>query len=92
LGVVNIATTNATTVNVGSTSKNTTLNVRGNGTAGTAILGTNVTTGIVNLFTGVTGTINIGTTGTAIIIPEPANASSAATQRYVDVMAIAMGL
>ena len=92
LGVVNIATTNATTVNVGSTSKNTTLNVRGNGTAGTAILGTNVTTGIVNLFTGVTGTINIGTSGTAIIIPEPRTASSAATQRYVDVMAIAMGL
>ena len=92
LGVVNIATTNANTVNVGSTSKNTTLNVRGNGTTGTAILGTNVTTGIVNLFTGVTGTINIGTAGTAIVIPEPANASSAATKGYVDAMAIAMGL
>ena len=92
LGVVNIATTNANIVNVGSTSKNTTLNVRGNGTAGTAILGTNVTTGIVNLFTGVTGTINIGTTGTAVVVPEPATASSAAPKSYVDAMAIAMGL
>lgn len=92
LGVINIATTNATTVNVGSTSKNTTLNVRGNATGGTATIGTNVTTGIVNLFTGVTGTINLGTTGAAIVVPEPATSSSAATKSYVDAMAVAMGL
>jgi len=37
--------------------------VLGNTSSGTATVTTNVTTGTVNLFSGVTGTVNIGNTG-----------------------------
>lgn len=63
---VNIgATTGTTTINnplvyIGSATANNTLNVRGNGTTGTATIASNVTTGSVSLFSTTTGTITIG--------------------------------
>lgn len=62
----------ATTVNegapgitkyLGQATGNTTLSLLGNTAAGTATITSNVTTGIANVFAGVTGTINIGGTG-----------------------------
>lgn len=68
-GTVAIATGGAATVNVGgaganlnlgATTGNSTLTIRGNGTAGAATISTNVTTGSASIFTSVTGTVQIG--------------------------------
>ena len=74
-GTLNIATGGASTTNIGGTAAsvnigkadgNSTVTINGNGAGGTATVTTNVTSGIVNLFTGVTkvgedvGVINIG--------------------------------
>lgn len=68
-GSLNLATGGASTtsiggaggiVRIGTTAGNSTLTVRGNGTGGTTTIDTNVTTGIANIFTTVTGTVNIG--------------------------------
>ena len=56
------------TTNFGVNTGNTTLNIYGNGTSGTATLTTNVTTGTINLFTSVTGTINIGGSGNTLAL------------------------
>jgi len=48
---------------VGQSTGNSTFSVLGNTSSGTATVTTNVTTGTVNLFSGVTGTVNIGNTG-----------------------------
>ena len=58
-------TTGSTTINsssatIGNTSANTILTLNGNTTAGLVTVTSNVTTGSVNLFTGVTGPITIG--------------------------------
>jgi fibronectin-binding autotransporter adhesin len=74
-GSVNLATGGASTlnltgtagnVNIGTITGNSTLTIRGNGATGAATLSTNVTTGTANIFTSVTGTVNIG--GVASII------------------------
>lgn len=71
-GTVNLATAgaaainvggNAATLNVGGTGGNAIVEIRGNGTGGTATLRTNVTTGIVDNWQSVTGTINFGSSG-----------------------------
>jgi hypothetical protein len=71
-GTVNLATAgaaavnvggNAATLNVGGTGGDAVVEIRGNGTSGTATLRTNVTTGIVNNWQSVTGTINFGVSG-----------------------------
>jgi fibronectin-binding autotransporter adhesin len=71
-GTVNLATAgaaavniggNAATVNVGGSSGDAVVEIRGNGTGGTATLRTNVTSGIVNEWQSVTGTINFGVSG-----------------------------
>ena len=51
---------------VGQSTGNTILSLLGNGASGTATLTTNVTSGTANIFAGVTGTINIGTTGSTV--------------------------
>ena len=43
--------TGASTITIGSSSYNNTVNINGNGTGGTATLGSNVTTGTINVFT-----------------------------------------
>jgi hypothetical protein len=50
--------TSAATVSIGGASANNILQINGSGTGGTATLTTNVTTGIVNAFASVTGTVN----------------------------------
>ena len=71
-GTVNFATAgaaainiggNAATVNVGGTAGNAIVEIRGSGTGGTATLRTNVTSGTVNEWQSVTGTINFGVSG-----------------------------
>jgi hypothetical protein len=71
-GTVNLATAgaaainmggNAATLNVGGTGGNAVVEIRGNSTSGTATLRTNVTTGIVDNWQSVTGTINFGASG-----------------------------
>lgn len=52
---------------IGQNTGNTTLSLLGNTSAGTATLTTNVTTGTANVFAGVTGTINIGATGSTVV-------------------------
>ena len=52
---------NAATVNLGAAAGNTVLNIRGNGTGGTATINTNVTTGAVSFMSALTtGTMTIG--------------------------------
>jgi hypothetical protein len=67
---INVASSagSATTWILGNSSYNNILSVYGNGTSGTATVTTNVTTGTANLFAGVTGTINIGQTGTTVLV------------------------
>jgi hypothetical protein len=53
-------TSGVATVNIGANNQNNILQIFGNGTGGTATLTTNVTTGTVNAFGAVTGTVNLG--------------------------------
>jgi len=55
----------ATTAYIGKNTGNSVLSVLGNTSTGTATVTTNVTSGTVNLFSGVTGTVNIGAVGSA---------------------------
>ena len=65
---INIASgaAGATTMIIGANTQNNILSIYGNTSAGTASITTNVVGGIANLFAGVTGTINIGTTSGTI--------------------------
>lgn len=56
----------AVTAYIGAATGNTTLSLLGNTTGGTATITSNVTTGIANIFAGVTGTINIGGSGSTV--------------------------
>ncbi len=69
IGTLNLATGGASTtniggaagnVNIGTTAGNSTLTIRGNGLSGSATIATNVTTGTADIFTSVTGRVNIG--------------------------------
>lgn len=64
-GTVNIGGSTAT-VNIGLTTGNANLQVRGNGTNGTATISTNVVGGTVNLLQSVTGTINVAGAGSLV--------------------------
>lgn len=98
-GTLNLATGGASTTNIGgagglvyigTTSGNSTLTVRGNGTTGSTTLATNVTTGSANIFTSVTGTVNIGGLastiylGTQAAVESSTTALSTTTQSPVD--------
>jgi fibronectin-binding autotransporter adhesin len=87
-GTLNLATGGASTtniggaagnVNIGTTAGNSTLTVRGNGTGGTTTIATNVTTGIANIFTSVTGTVNIGGVGSNIYLGTQAATQASTT-------------
>jgi hypothetical protein len=52
---------------IGTTTNNTTLTINGNGASGTATINSNVTNGTVSIFTGSTGTINIGGSGSSTV-------------------------
>jgi hypothetical protein len=56
----------SSTMYYGATGFNNTISLLGSGTSGTTTLTTNVTTGTANVFAGVTGTINIGGTGSTV--------------------------
>lgn len=87
-GTLNLATSGASStniggaggnVNIGTTSGNSTLTIRGNGVGGSTTIATNVTTGTANLFTSVTGTVNIGGVGSLIYMGTQAAVEASTT-------------
>ena len=66
-------------ITAGPNTSNNTITINGNGTSGTATLTTNVTTGTANIFAGVTGTINIGGSGSSTVFGGTITESSSIT-------------
>jgi len=70
----------------GVNTANSIVSILGNGTTGTATLTTNVTTGTANVFAGVTGTINIGASGSTAVLSNVQ--TSGLTLRNVNFIAV----
>ena len=75
---INIASNaaTATTLYVGSNTKDNVLSINGNTTSGIASLSSNVVNGTANLFVGVTGSVNIGGTASTVYIGNSSGNSS----------------